>query len=343
MSLKLKLKEILDLFPEAQTSGDYQPEFISGISSLEQAESHDLSFLGNPKYRKFLDDSNAGVILLPEGESTSPKDGQLFIFLDSPSTGLASICRLLEDKLFPAPKPGLHPTSFKEEGAQIDPSSAIGAFCYVGENAVIGEKAIIGTHCHVGRNVIIGKGCRLHPGVKILSNCVIGNDVVINAGVIVGSEGYGFEQDNSGHQKIPHLGKVIIEDNVEIGANTCIDRARFDETRIGKGTKIDNLVQVGHNVQIGKNCLIVAQVGISGSVVIEDDVIVGGQAGFAGHLRVGKGAKIAGQSGITKSVEPGAFLKGNPALPFQLAQRISVLQRKLPDLFNRFAQENSKD
>jgi len=130
---------------------------------------------------------------------------------------------------------------------------------------------------------------------------------------------------------------------VEIGANTCIDRARFDETRIGKGTKIDNLVQVGHNVQIGKNCLIVAQVGISGSVVIEDDVIVGGQAGFAGHLRVGKGAKIAGQSGITKSVEPGAFLKGNPALPFQLAQRISVLQRKLPDLFNRFAQENSKD
>jgi UDP-3-O-[3-hydroxymyristoyl] glucosamine N-acyltransferase len=136
--------------------------------------------------------------------------------------------------------------------------------------------------------------------------------------------------------KTPHLGIVVVEEEVEIGANTCIDRARFDETRIGSGSKIDNLVQIGHNVTIGKNCLIVAQVGISGSVQFENNVIVGGQAGFAGHLKIGEGAKIAGQSGITKNVEPGEFLKGNPALPFHLAQRISVLQKKLPDLFNRF-------
>ena len=179
--------------------------------------------------------------------------------------------------------------------------------------------------------------------MKLLSRCEIGRKVVLNAGVVIGSEGYGFDQGNEGHLKIPHLGKVVIEDGVEIGANTCIDRARFEETKIGAGSKLDNLVQVGHNVRIGQNCLIVAQVGISGSVTMEDNVIVGGQAGFAGHLKVGKGAKIAGQAGITKDVEPGAFLKGNPALPFQLAQRIAILQRKLPDLFNRFAQEKTKD
>ena len=134
---------------------------------------------------------------------------------------------------------------------------------------------------------------------------------------------------------------MIVEDDVEIGSNTCIDRARFEETKVGEGSKLDNLVQVGHNVRIGKNCLIVAQVGISGSVTMEDNVMVGGQAGFAGHLKVGKGAKIAGQSGITKDVEPGAFLKGNPALPFHLAQRIAVLQRKLPEFFNRFAEEKA--
>ena len=157
---------------------------------------------------------------------------------------------------------------------------------------------------------------------------------------MIGSEGYGFEQIGEEHVKIPHLGIVIVEDDVEIGANTCVDRARFEESKIGKGSKIDNLVQIGHNVKIGKDCLIVAQVGVSGSVQIDDQVIVGGQAGFAGHLKIGKGAKIAGQAGITKDVEPGSYLKGNPALPVQLAHRISVLQRKLPELFNRFAEED---
>ena len=188
----------------------------------------------------------------------------------------------------------------------------------------------------IGDFAKIGRNAKLHPGVKLLSRCEIGNDVVVNAGAVIGSEGYGFDQSEGSHKKIPHLGKVVVEDDVEIGANTCIDRARFEETRIGAGSKIDNLVQIGHNVRIGKGCLIVAQVGIAGSVEFENNVVVGGQAGFAGHLKIGKGAKIAGQAGITKNVEPGAFLKGNPALPFQLAQRISILQKRLPELFNRF-------
>jgi UDP-3-O-[3-hydroxymyristoyl] glucosamine N-acyltransferase len=212
----------------------------------------------------------------------------------------------------------------------------IGAFSFIGKNVQIDEHVSVGTHCHVGDNCIIGSNCILHPGVKLLSRCELGKNIILNAGVVIGSEGYGFDQVNGAHHKIPHLGIVVVEDNVEIGANTCIDRARFDETRIGSGTKIDNLVQIGHNVRIGNGCLIVAQVGVSGSTQFEDGVVVGGQAGFAGHLKIGKGAKIAGQAGITKNVEAGAFLKGNPALPFHLSQRISILQKKLPELFNRF-------
>ena len=343
MSLILDLADILSLFPDAHTTGNFRAGKISGIASLLEANEGDLSFLGNPKYRKHLEQTRAGILLVPRDEPVLPKDGQLFIYLENPSAGLASVCRLLEEKIYPPPPVGVHPSAFIEPSAEVDPSASVGAFCYIGENSKVGKNTSLGTHCHLGHNVILRDHSRLHPGVKILANCEIGNYVTLNAGVVIGSEGYGFDQSDQGHQKIPHLGKVIVEDHVEIGANTCIDRARFDQTRIGQGTKIDNLVQIGHNVKIGRDCLIVAQVGISGSVILEDEVIVGGQAGFAGHITVGKGAKIAGQAGITKNVNPGEFLKGNPALPFHLAQRISVLQRKLPDLFNRFAQEKMND
>ena len=343
MSLILDLADILSLFPDAHTTGNFRAGKISGISSLLEANEGDLSFLGNPKYRKHLEQTRAGILLVPRDEPVLPKDGQLFIYLENPSAGLASVCRLLEEKIYSPPPVGVHPSAFIEPSAEIDPTASVGAFCYIGENSKVGKNTSLGTHCHLGHNVILRDHSRLHPGVKILANCEIGNYVTLNAGVVIGSEGYGFDQSDQGHQKIPHLGKVIVEDHVEIGANTCIDRARFDQTRIGQGTKIDNLVQIGHNVKIGRDCLIVAQVGISGSVILEDEVIVGGQAGFAGHITVGKGAKIAGQAGITKNVNPGEFLKGNPALPFHLAQRISVLQRKLPDLFNRFAQEKMND
>jgi len=343
MSLILDLADIVGLFPDAQTTGNFRSGNISGISSLLEAKEGDLSFLGNLKYRKHLEQTRAGILLVPRDEPVLPKDGQLFIYLENPSVGLASVCRLLEEKIYPPPPVGVHPSAFIEPSAEVDSTASVGAFCYIGENSKVGKNTSLGTHCHLGHNVILRDHSRLHPGVKILAHCEIGNYVTLNAGVVIGSEGYGFDQSDQGHQKIPHLGKVIVEDHVEIGANTCIDRARFDQTRIGQGTKIDNLEQIGHNVKIGRDCLIVAQVGISGSVILEDEVIVGGQAGFAGHITVGKGAKIAGQAGITKNVNPGEFLKGNPALPFHLAQRISVLQRKLPDLFNRFAQEKMND
>jgi UDP-3-O-[3-hydroxymyristoyl] glucosamine N-acyltransferase len=343
VNLSLKVSDILELFPDADIIGIPVELTIKGIASLQKAKTGDLSFLGNKKYKGQVASSQASLILVPTDFSGTPLDNQFYLKLLNPSDGLAKICRLIEEKL-PSPfNEGVHSTAFIESTAKVHSSASIGAFTYVGNGVEIGPHCRLNTHCHIGTGSVIKENCILHPGVKLLARCELGSNVVLNAGVVIGSEGYGFEQSEAGHEKIPHLGRVIVEDDVEIGANTCIDRARFEITTIGQGSKIDNLVQIGHNVRIGNNCLIVAQVGISGSVTLQDDVIVGGQAGFAGHLTVGKGAKIAGQAGITKDVEPGAFLKGNPALPFQLAQRISVLQRKLPELFNRFAQENSSD
>ncbi len=340
MNVSLSLDEVLPLVPGAVVEGSSSVTEIKGISSLDTAREEDLSFLGNSKYKSQVPLTSASVVLLPVDYEGHPKGNQLFVRVKEPSRSLAEICRFLEKRISPAPTPGIHETAFVHPEAKIAESVFIGPFAFVGSHVSIGANSVIGSHCHLGDHARIGESCRIDPGVKILSRCLIGDRVILNAGVVIGSEGYGFEQVGESHEKVPHLGLVVVEEDVEIGANTCIDRARFDETRIGAGTKIDNLVQIGHNVQIGKGCLIVAQVGISGSVQFEDHVVVGGQAGFAGHLKVGSGAKIAGQAGITKDVEAGAFLKGNPALPFQLAQRISVLQRKLPELFNRFAKES---
>lgn len=339
MGFTLELNTLREALWDSKIEGTSTNTLITGIASLKNAQAGDLSFLANPKYKSEVKDTDASYVLLPnEYNETHNKANQVFIKTEHPSRALAKICRLIYGELFSSPIIGVDPTAFVHESAVIGDNVSIGPFCYVGRDANIGKNTCIESHCHVGENVKIGEDCRLYPNVKLLSLCEIGKGVYLNSGVVIGSEGYGFEQVGSVHEKIPHLGKVIIEDDVEIGANSCVDRARLEETRIGEGTKIDNLVQIGHNVRIGKGCLIVAQVGIAGSVEFEDGVVVGGQAGFAGHLKVGQGAKIAGQAGITKNVEAGAFLKGNPAIPVQLAHKISVLQRKLPDLFKRIAQ-----
>jgi len=343
MKYSISFEKLLDLFPDAEVVGNTNQTKFSGISALERATCGDISFLGNAKYKTLVSTSDASVILLPHSYTGAPNHNQAYLKIDDPSVGLACLCKFLEKEFAPAQLVEIHSSAWIDPTAKVGEGVSVGAFSFIGKNAIIGKNTNIGTHCHLGDYTVVGENCRIHPSVKLLTHCEIGSRVTLNAGVVVGSEGYGFDTVEGTHEKIPHLGKVVIEDDVEIGANTCLDRARFEETRIGKGTKIDNLVQIGHNVRIGKGCLIVAQVGIAGSVKFEDGVVVGGQAGFAGHLTIGKGAKIAGQAGITKSVSPGAFLKGNPALPFQLSQRISILQKRLPELFNRFDSKVSKD
>lgn len=336
MRITLSNEEILRIIGEAKTEGIYD-KGIQGIASLDGAVNGDLSFLDNSKYRRLVPASKASIIILPNNYEGSPLPGQMYLRVKTPSHALGLICSSIESRLNPAPPVGIHETAFVHGGARVSQTARIGAFAFVGEGTAIGDDAILDEHVTLGRHVVVGNACHLRPRVVIGDYSELGSRVILQAGVIIGSDGYGYNYVGEAHVKIPHLGKVVIEDYVEIGANTTVDRARFSETRIGEGTKIDNLVQIAHNVKIGKHCLIIAQVAIGGSTVVEDGAIIGGQAGLAGHLHIGAGARIAGQSAITNDVEPGAYLKGSPALPYMLAQRIAVLQKKLPVLFKRFA------
>jgi UDP-3-O-[3-hydroxymyristoyl] glucosamine N-acyltransferase len=201
----------------------------------------------------------------------------------------------------------------------------------------VGERTHLQAQVFLGRNASVGDDAWLMPRVSVAAECVVKNRVRLQPGVVVGSDGFGYEFVAGRHEKVPQVGRVVIEDDVEIGANSTLDRARFSETIVGEGTKIDNLVQIAHNVVIGRHCLICAQAGISGSTTLEDYVIVGGQAGLAGHLTVGRGSKIDGQTGVNADLAAGSFVKGTPCLPYGLEQRINVLRQRLPELFKRVA------
>lgn len=310
-------------------------ETIRGIAGLSAAKAGDLSFLGNNKYRSQVSDSRASIVLLPADHAGEPGEGQMYLCVDNPSTALSLICVRIEQMLWPKPDPGIHPSAVIAHGARIAASATIGPLCVVEEGATIGERCHLQAQVFVGRGVTLGEDCWLQPGSIVAAECRLHSRVRLHPGVVVGSDGFGYDFVRGRHEKVPQVGFVEIESDVEIGANSTLDRARFSRTLIGEGTKIDNLVQIGHNVVIGKHCLLCAQVGISGSATIEDFVVLGGQAGVGGHITIGKGSKVAGQAGITSDTEPGSFLRGTPALSFQLEQRINVLKQRLPGLFDR--------
>jgi UDP-3-O-[3-hydroxymyristoyl] glucosamine N-acyltransferase len=334
MLAPLSLSEISVAVVATRQIGDTTAP-ITGIAALKSAQIGDLSFLGNSKYKTDVAATRASVVLVPLDYEGLPQANQAYLFVENPSVGLARICARLERELWPRPVPGLHPTAVVAPGVTIPPTATIGPFCVVEEGVKIGEQVHLQAQVFVGRDAVIGRDCWLMPGCVIAPQCILGERVRLQAGVVIGSDGFGYEFANGRHEKVPQVGNVVIENDVEIGANSTLDRARFSQTVVGEGTTIDNLVQVAHNVTIGKHCLVCAQVGISGSTVVEDFVIIGGQAGLAGHLRVGRGAKIDGQTGVNSDVQAGSFVKGSPCLPYQLEQRINVLRRKIPDLFKR--------
>lgn len=337
MAFTLSLENILKILPaDIERVGRFSGN-ITGIASLSSAQSGELSFLGNTKYRSQVDGSAASIILLPKDYEGEPGAGQLYLKLDNPSFALAMICREIERLILPIPEPEIHPSAVVHPRARVSPKAFIGPLCVVDEEAVV-DAAILRSHVHVGKNAHIGAGSHLFSGVVIGDYCVIGERNRLLAGCVIGSDGYGYEYIENAHQRVPQVGNVVTAADVDIGAHTTIDRARFGSTYIGQGTKIDNQVQVAHNVRIGKHCLLVAQVGISGSTTLGNGVIVGGQAGIAGHLCIGDGAMIAGGAAITKSVAAGHKMRGSPAVEMTLNNRIIVLQRKLPELFKRFDQ-----
>lgn len=333
MQREFKLDEIATIVEAKEIEGSAPA--ITGIASLSEATLQDISFLGNRKYRSLVPDSKASMILLPPEYEGAPREGQAYLRVDNPSRALAALCREFEEFLWPRPVAGVHPTAYVDDRANICSTAYIGPHAFVGAEAHIGRNVVIGAQVHVGRHVEIGEGSLLMPRATVLDHCIIGKRVRLHSGVVIGSDGFGYDTVNGVHEKQPQIGNVVIEDDVEIGGNTVVDRARFSSTYIGEGTKIDNLVQIAHNVRIGKHCIIVSQVGIAGSTTLEDYVVLGGQVGVAGHLTIGKGAQIGAQSGLNGNIEPGSVMRGTPCFPYNLAHRIDVLKRRLPELFKR--------
>jgi len=254
--------------------------------------------------------------------------------VDNPYLAFQKAVKLMRPELY-RPLPGVHPTAVVSPAAQLGEDASVGAHCVVEAGARIGARTVLMAGCYLGAQATVGDDSLLYPRVTIREECVIGSRCILHPGVVVGADGFGFAFDAGSYHKVPQVGNVVIGDDVEIGANTTIDRATTDSTRIGDGTKIDNLVQIGHNVVTGRHCIIVAQVGISGSTRLEDYVVLGGQAGVAGHVTLGRGAQIGGQSGVSKSVPPGAKIFGTPAVALALYKRLNAYLKRLPDLFDR--------
>jgi UDP-3-O-[3-hydroxymyristoyl] glucosamine N-acyltransferase len=296
-----------------------------GMLPLKYATADHVSFLDNKKYTKDLQNSNAGLCLIHKDHIERAPDHMDLIVCDNPYLSFALVM-----KAFYPPKPlapGIHETAVIHKTATIDKSCTIGPGVVVGAHVTIGARTCIGAGSVVDDNIIIGNDGVVNPNVT-LSCCTLGNHVVIHTGARIGQAGFGFVPDPKGYVKIPHVGSVIIEDHVDIGANVTIDRGTLGPTRIGAGTMIDNLVQIGHNVTIGRGCIIVGQAGIAGSTTLKDFVQVAGQVGIAGHLTIGQGARLAAQSGVMHNIDPGAIVCGTPAVEIgQFMRQVTTLKK----------------
>jgi UDP-3-O-[3-hydroxymyristoyl] glucosamine N-acyltransferase len=308
---------------------------ITGIAALAEASVSDLSFLGNAKYAEAVASSKAGAILVPAAFAGQPAAGQAFLRVDNPSYALALLCSVLEARLWPRPAAGVHASAVVAASAKVDPAAHVGPLCVIGEGAAIAAGAVLEARCFVGAQASVGPDCWLKPGVTVGDYCVLGARCRLQPGAVIGSDGFGYEPVNGEIRRIPQIGNVVLEDDVEVGANSTLDRARFSQTVVGRGTKIDNLVQIAHNVRIGRQCLITAQVGIAGSTTLGDHCVLGGQSGVAGHLTLGDRVKLGAQTGLFEDVPADGFMNGTPAVPFGLERRLVVLSRRLPELFKK--------
>jgi UDP-3-O-[3-hydroxymyristoyl] glucosamine N-acyltransferase len=334
MKVSFTQDEIAAIARPARTAGA-TTEAITGIASLASAKPGDITFLGNMKYKGAVAASRASVVLLPADFAGEPGPNQVHMFVDNPSAALARLCSRVEQALWPKPKPGIHPSAVVDPGAKVAASATIGPFCVVEDGASIGERVHLQSGVFVGRGSVVGEDSWLMAGAVVATECTLGRRVRLHAGVVIGSDGFGYELIKGRHEKVPQVGTVELGDDVEIGANSTVDRSRFEKTSIGEGTKIDNLVQIGHNVVIGKHCLLCALVGVAGSVTLGDYVVVGGQSGLAGHLTVGSGAMIAAQSGVKDDIPAKTSVWGSPSMPLLLEQKITILRNRLPELFKR--------
>ncbi len=299
---------------------------IKGFSGLKEAQDGDLSFVANPKYIALAQETKASAIIVPRDLSVP---GKTFIRADNPSWAFSRIVTLFVEETS-IPLKGVHPTAVVAKDAQIGKDVAIGPHVVIEPGAAIGDRTAIHAGSYVGHRTVVGQDCLIYPNVTLRENISIGSRVTIHSGTVIGCDGFGYIAVEGKHHKIPQVGTVVIEDDVEIGSCVTIDRARFDQTRVGRGTKIDNLVQIAHNVLIGEDCIIISQSGISGSVTIGKGAILAGQAGIAGHLTIGDGAIVSAKAGVSKSIPANTQVTGYPARPIDKMMEINAHVQLLP-------------
>ena len=326
------LKEVAS-FIDGEIVGD-ENIIVTGICGIKEAKEGDLTFVANSRYLPLMGHTRASAIITSRDVKTASKT---IIRTENPSLAFAKMVSLLAPNEVRRPK-GIHPTAIIGDKVKIGKNVAIEPYAVIEDNVEIKDNTVLYAGVYVGHHTKIGKNCVIYPYVIIRERVVIGDRVVIHGGTVIGSDGFGFSTVQGVHHRIPQIGTVIIEDDVEIGANVTIDRARFDKTIIGKGTKIDNLVQIAHNVSIGENSIIVAQSGISGSANIGKNVTIAGQSGVIGHITIGDNVVVAAQSGVTKSIPSNTCVSGYPAKPHVLAKKIHAFTQNLPGLFKKVKQ-----
>ncbi|MGD1018818.1 MAG: UDP-3-O-(3-hydroxymyristoyl)glucosamine N-acyltransferase [Verrucomicrobiia bacterium] len=308
-------------------------QMVTGLAGMREATPNDISFLASPKYQAAVKATRACVLIVAR-DLTVDFDG-VIIRVDNPSEAFAELVR----QVAPPPitfAPGIHPTAVVASTARLGKDVSVQPHAVIEDRVVIGDRTVIGAGTYIGHESRVGAGCRFYANVSLRERTMIGDRVILHSGVVLGADGFGYEQVNGTHKKIPQVGNVEIGDDVEIGANSAIDRGRFGRTRVGKGTKIDNLVQIGHNCVIGEHCIICGLVGIAGSTIIGDHVTLAGQVGVAGHLTIGNKSIIMAQAGVTKDVPAGSIMLGAPAVPHKEFKRINAAIQRLPEILAKF-------
>lgn len=333
----IKLVEIARLVG-GELTGDAEI-LITGIAGIKEAQEGELTFLANAKYLPFLSQSHASAVLVPH--DFSEKTPKAVIRTKDPSKAFTQVIAHFNECRTPR-ETGIHPTAVIGRSAKLGSEFSVGAHAVIEADVALGDRTTIGAGVFIGRASVIGSDVIIYPNVTLRENTHIGDRVIIHSGTVIGADGFGYETVDGKHVKIPQTGCVRIDEDVEIGANVCIDRGRFGKTWIQKGTKIDNLVQIAHNVVIGENSLIVSQAGISGSSTLGKNVIIAGQAGIVGHVTLGDNVIVGAQTGISKSVPENTVMLGSPAKPIGEQKRLFALIARLPELFKEFSELKKK-
>jgi len=307
---------------------------VSTVAKIEEGVPGSITFLANKKYTHYIYETKASVVLVHKDFEPDKPVKPTLIKVEDPYATVAVLLQAVAKMIEPQ-YGGIETPVYIADGVRIPDGCYVGAFAYIGRNAVIGNNVQIFPQAYIGDNVVIGDNTVIKPGVKVYHNCVIGKNCIIHSGAVIGADGFGFAPVNGVYNKIPQIGNVVIEDNVEIGANTCVDRATMGSTRIHKGVKLDNLIQIAHNCEVGQNTVMASQSGLAGSTKLGAQCMVGGQVGFAGHITVGDNVNVGAKSGIPRSIPSNSTIMGSPATDFKQFARQCAVIKDLPDIASR--------